>query len=55
MRPDVVVGVLEVVDEGIEAENTVKHQLTPLFRKLGVRNRTEAALLARERTGMSAA
>ena len=55
MRPDVVVGVLEVVDEGIEAENTVKHQLTLLFRKLGVRNRTEAALLARERTGMSAA
>lgn len=31
------------------AENTVKHQLSPLFRKLGVRNRTEAALLASER------
>ena len=31
------------------AENTVKHQLTPLFRKLGVRNRTEAALLAGSR------
>ncbi len=28
------------------AENTVKHQMSPLFKKLGVRNRTEAALLA---------
>lgn len=29
------------------SENTVKHYLTPLFYKLGARNRTEAALLAR--------
>ncbi len=29
-------------------EETVKHYNTPLFRKLGVRNRTEAALLARK-------
>jgi two-component system, NarL family, nitrate/nitrite response regulator NarL len=28
-------------------EATVKHYITPLFRKLGVRNRTEAALLRR--------
>lgn len=30
-------------------ENTIKHYMTPLFKKLGVRNRTEAALLARSR------
>jgi two-component system, NarL family, nitrate/nitrite response regulator NarL len=29
------------------SENTVKHYITPLMHKLGVRNRTEAALLAR--------
>lgn len=35
------------------AENTVKHYMTPLLQKLGVRNRTEAALLARkEATGI---
>lgn len=32
------------------SENTVKHYLTPLFYKLGARNRTEAALLARGKT-----
>ena len=37
---------LEIATKLGLAENTVKHQLTPLFRKLGVRNRTEAALLA---------
>jgi two-component system, NarL family, nitrate/nitrite response regulator NarL len=39
----------EIADRLGLAENTVKHQLTPLFRKLGVRNRTEAALLAASR------
>lgn len=29
-------------------ENTVKHYMTPLMHKLGVKNRTEAALLARQ-------
>jgi two-component system, NarL family, nitrate/nitrite response regulator NarL len=29
-------------------ENTIKHYMTPLLHKLGVRNRTEAALLARK-------
>lgn len=32
-------------------ENTVKHYLTPLFHKLGVRNRTEAAVLTRGGAG----
>lgn len=31
------------------SENTIKHYITPLLTKLGVRNRVEAALLARER------
>lgn len=31
------------------SENTVKHYMTQLMQKLGVRNRTEAALLARSR------
>jgi two-component system, NarL family, nitrate/nitrite response regulator NarL len=30
------------------SENTIKHYLTQLFRKLGVRNRTEAAIAARD-------
>lgn len=30
------------------SENTVKHYMTPLLQKLGVSNRTEAALLARK-------
>lgn len=38
----------EIADRIGLTENTVKHYLTPLFQKLGVRNRTEAALLARE-------
>jgi two-component system, NarL family, nitrate/nitrite response regulator NarL len=42
---------LEIADRLGLAENTVKHQLTPLFRKLGVRNRTEAALMAGSRAG----
>lgn len=35
-------------------ENTVKHYITPLLHKLGVRSRTEAALLARKREGSKA-
>ncbi len=49
--------ILDLVGEGLNnqeiaqraglSENTVKHYMTPLLHKLGVRNRTEAALLAR--------
>jgi DNA-binding NarL/FixJ family response regulator len=35
----------EIADRLHLSENTVKHYITPLLRKLGVRNRTEAALL----------
>lgn len=38
---------LEIADRLGLRENTVKHYITPLMQKLGVRNRTEAALLAR--------
>ena len=31
------------------SENTVKHYITPLLQKLGVRNRTEAALFAQKK------
>jgi DNA-binding NarL/FixJ family response regulator len=34
-------------------ENTVKHYLTPLLQKLGVRNRTEAALLMRKSASLA--
>jgi two-component system, NarL family, nitrate/nitrite response regulator NarL len=50
--------VFELLGEGLSnqeiaervglSENTVKHYMTPLLHKLGVRNRTEAALLARK-------
>ena len=49
--------ILELLGEGMSnqaiaqqtglSENTVKHYMTPLLQKLGVRNRTEAALLVR--------
>lgn len=49
--------ILDLVGEGLSnqaiaqrtglSENTVKHYMTPLLHKLGVRNRTEAALLVR--------
>jgi two-component system, NarL family, nitrate/nitrite response regulator NarL len=51
--------VFELLGEGLSnqeianrvglSENTVKHYMTPLLQKLGVRNRTEAALLAQKR------
>jgi DNA-binding NarL/FixJ family response regulator len=38
----------EIADRVGLTENTIKHYITPLLHKLGVRNRTEAALLARK-------
>lgn len=37
----------QIADRVGLSENTVKHYMTPLLHKLGVKNRTEAALLAR--------
>jgi len=37
----------EIAEELELRENTIKHYMTPLFKKLGVRNRTEAALKSR--------
>jgi len=34
-------------------ENTIKHYITPLLQKIGARNRTEAALIARTGTAIS--
>ena len=52
--------ILELLGEGLSnqeisarvglSENTIKHYMTPLLQKLGVRNRTEAALAARRQT-----
>ena len=39
----------EIAEALALSENTIKHYITPLLTKLGVRNRVEAALLARER------
>lgn len=38
---------VEIAAELNLRENTIKHYVTPLFRKLNVRNRTEAALVGR--------
>lgn len=40
----------EIADALGLSENTVKHYITPLLQKLGVRNRVEAALLVRRRS-----
>lgn len=37
----------EIAEQLALRENTIKHYMTPLFKKLGVRNRTEAALKSR--------
>lgn len=37
----------EIAQELGLTENTIKHYITPILQKLGVRNRTEAALIAR--------
>jgi two-component system, NarL family, nitrate/nitrite response regulator NarL len=39
----------EIADKLQLSENTVKHYITPLLHKLGLRSRTQAALLARDR------